>query len=996
MFRQLGGFIIAAALLVSSAAVAQVQVNQTFIPQGPSPKFGPIDVVQSGDAPPNGTVAGAVQAILLDPALGPQTMFIGGVNGGIWRTTNGGTTWTPLTDNQASLSIASLGLDPSDPTGKTLVAGVGLTSNGAWNNFNIGGATGRGGARTGLLYSTDGGNSWSAIGGGPYLTGQSVIGVAAVGSTILAATFEEQAPRQTVVSGGGASYGLYLSNNGGKSFALVQPGSGLPAGPVTALVADPQNPSSCGTQQSCTLYASVTSASTPSATGVYVTHTSGQSWTPVFTSATAVGGGTNVITGATTFQLVPKLAAGPNGSVAIAIAQLQPSSSSSDCVQPNCNGQQLTGLYLSQNGGTSWSALAVPPTNKGVMQAAVNLAVAIDPTDTKTVYVTGDGITDNPFTVPAFRVKGQTFTSLTLDRTSNGSTAHSDSRGLVVDSSGNLWMTSDGGVYMRSDPQHDTGAWTGLNTSTLQVQETYGVAYDTLSKRTAAAMQDTGVAIQASRGSALWNALTGADGTSVSINGNFSANTSALYFTTDSLGAVGRIVYDQNGKRISPDTGPAFAPGTPINCTYNQLSGPYTGCNAYVPDPNNPGQFTNNSSFSAPLVLNRANPTQIAVAPGFQNFNGVNGNFVYVAEDTTPASASSVTLQTTSVGRVSDSATVLALAYGIPTNNNQGASANPNALLAGVQNGVGELWFSSNVQVSPLVRLPAYAQAGGLAPTSMVFDPSSQVSPRQIRFYVADSVNLWGTNTQGAQFNSLTGNLPAGFSRPTAVEFISNNGVNALLVGGLNSPLTCDPSPNGCVITSQQSPITVADSDANGNLSGWRGFGQGLPNAWVAQLVYYPAVDVLVAGAVGRGVFTLYDVTSYFPQATVVQFGLANNDSLPSASYLADGTTLNGTMFSRPLVKYGTGTLTIAGNATYTGGTSIFGGTLQLGTGGVSGSILGNVAFCSDASNPLCDPSSNKFLVFNRSDSYTFGGAISGPGQVVQAGSGQTDHPDRR
>jgi hypothetical protein len=55
-----------------SPAVAQVQVNQTSIPQGPSPKFGPIDVVQSGDAPPNGIVAGAVRAILLDPALGSQ------------------------------------------------------------------------------------------------------------------------------------------------------------------------------------------------------------------------------------------------------------------------------------------------------------------------------------------------------------------------------------------------------------------------------------------------------------------------------------------------------------------------------------------------------------------------------------------------------------------------------------------------------------------------------------------------------------------------------------------------------------------------------------------------------------------------------------------------------------------------------------------------------------------------------------------------------------
>jgi photosystem II stability/assembly factor-like uncharacterized protein len=58
--------------------------------------------VHSADQPPNGTVGGAVQTILLDPALGSETMFIGGVNGGIWCTTDGGANWTALTGNQAS------------------------------------------------------------------------------------------------------------------------------------------------------------------------------------------------------------------------------------------------------------------------------------------------------------------------------------------------------------------------------------------------------------------------------------------------------------------------------------------------------------------------------------------------------------------------------------------------------------------------------------------------------------------------------------------------------------------------------------------------------------------------------------------------------------------------------------------------------------------------------------------------------------------------------
>jgi hypothetical protein len=50
----------------------------------------------------------------------------------------------------------------------------------------------------------------------------------------------------------------------------------------------------------------------------------------------------------------------------------------------------------------------------------------------------------------------------------------------------------------------------------------------------------------------------------------------------------------------------------------------------------------------------------------------------------------------------------------------------------------------------------------------------------------------------------------------------------------------------------------------------------------VSALSYNPAADVLAVGTFGRGVFALYDVTSYFPQATVLQFGLADNDSQPT------------------------------------------------------------------------------------------------------------------
>jgi fibronectin-binding autotransporter adhesin len=74
-------------------------------------------------------------------------------------------------------------------------------------------------------------------------------------------------------------------------------------------------------------------------------------------------------------------------------------------------------------------------------------------------------------------------------------------------------------------------------------------------------------------------------------------------------------------------------------------------------------------------------------------------------------------------------------------------------------------------------------------------------------------------------------------------------------------------------------------------------------------------------------------------------------------------------------------TLILTGNNTYAGGVNgttidaLF--TLQLGNGGSSGSILGNVI-------------DNGMLIFDRSDTYVFAGSIGGTGQVVQNGTGTT------
>src|SRR5262245_66140826 len=75
----------------------------TWVAEGPAPN---IDA-QVENLPPNNSVAGAIQVVVPHPT-NANLLFVGAVNGGIWRTTNAtaaSPTWTPLTDFQPSLSI---------------------------------------------------------------------------------------------------------------------------------------------------------------------------------------------------------------------------------------------------------------------------------------------------------------------------------------------------------------------------------------------------------------------------------------------------------------------------------------------------------------------------------------------------------------------------------------------------------------------------------------------------------------------------------------------------------------------------------------------------------------------------------------------------------------------------------------------------------------------------------------------------------------------------
>jgi photosystem II stability/assembly factor-like uncharacterized protein len=360
----------------------------------------------------------------------PSTYFVATATGGLWKTVNNGTTWKPLFDQQATISLGAVAVSPSNPN----IVWVGTGEANARNSASWG---------DGVYKSTDGGKTWANMGlRDSHHVGRIVIHPKDSNIVYVAALGH--------IWGANKERGLYKTSDGGKHWEaamLIDDETGF-----IDLVMDPSDPD--------TLYAAAFrvrrgpfSGGNPAVmfawqSGIYKTTDAGKSWTKLSKGLPERPLGR---IGLTVHRKDPRILYAVVPTDKTDIRQVAGQS------QKRGSNAEIGGIFRSDDKGATWTKL-----NDLCPRPFYFGQIRVDPNDDNNVYVCGV-----PFW--ASRDGGKTF------RTMGGGAVHADQHALWIDphDSDHLIVGCDGGVYTTYDR-----CVTWEHIMNLPLAQFYGVAAD--------------------------------------------------------------------------------------------------------------------------------------------------------------------------------------------------------------------------------------------------------------------------------------------------------------------------------------------------------------------------------------------------------------------------------------------------------------------------------------------------------------------------------------
>ncbi len=226
------------------------------------------------------TMGGRIADIAIHPS-NPSTWYVAAGSGNLWKTTNSGTTWTPIFDDQVSYSIGSVSIDPNNPeviwvgtgenvSGRHVAWGDGIYKSmdggKSWKNMGLGrsehigrilidprnsdvvlvaaeGPLWSSGGERGLYKTMDGGKTWNRVLSIDSFTGVTDIEFDPSNPEVVYAAAYQRFRRTWALMSGGPNSGIYKSMDNGDTWVKIT--KGLPNGDMgkIGLAVTPANPS---------------------------------------------------------------------------------------------------------------------------------------------------------------------------------------------------------------------------------------------------------------------------------------------------------------------------------------------------------------------------------------------------------------------------------------------------------------------------------------------------------------------------------------------------------------------------------------------------------------------------------------------------------------------------------------------------------------------------------------------------------------------------------